>query len=90
MFHPKLFENRNVVVTGGGRGIGLEVARQFLDCGARVLVHLGRSTERDLPDFLLTAEEDRRAFLVTADFSTPGGTTRTGRPAVMIRGPGAR
>ena len=75
MFHPKLFENRNVVVTGGGRGIGLEVARQFLDCGARVLVHLGRSTECDLPDFLLTAEEDRRAFLVAADFSTPGGTT---------------
>ncbi|MEK1897472.1 MAG: SDR family oxidoreductase [Rhizobium sp.] len=75
MFHPKLFENRNVVVTGGGRGIGLEVARQFLDCGARVLVHLGRGADRDLPDFLLTAEEDRRAFLVAADFSTPGGTS---------------
>jgi len=75
MFHPKLFENRNVVVTGGGRGIGLEVARQFLNCGARVLVHLGRSGGRDLPDFLLTAEEDRRAFLVTADFSTQGGTS---------------
>ncbi|CDM59532.1 MULTISPECIES: SDR family NAD(P)-dependent oxidoreductase [Rhizobium] len=75
MFHPKLFENRNVVVTGGGRGIGLEVARQFLDCGARVLVHLGRGADRDLPDFLLTAEEDRRAVLVAADFSTPGGTS---------------
>lgn len=75
MFHPKLFENRNVVVTGGGRGIGLEVARQFLDCGARVLVHLGRGADRDLPDFLLTAEADRRAFLVAADFSTPGGTS---------------
>ncbi|MDP9810634.1 NAD(P)-dependent dehydrogenase (short-subunit alcohol dehydrogenase family) [Rhizobium tibeticum] len=75
MFHPKLFENRNVVVTGGGRGIGLEVARQFLDCGARVLVHLGRGADRDLPDFLLTAEEDRRAVLVAADFSTPGATS---------------
>jgi 3-oxoacyl-[acyl-carrier protein] reductase len=74
VFHPKLFERRNVVVTGAGRGIGLEVARQFLDCGARVVVHTGRSRDRQLPDFLLDAESERRAHLVAADFMAEGGT----------------
>lgn len=73
MFHSKLFDGRNVVVTGAGRGIGLEVARQFLDCGARVLVHTGRSSDRVLPDFLQAAEGEGRAFLVAADFGTEEG-----------------
>ncbi len=72
MFHPALFKGMNVVVTGGGRGIGLEVARQFLDCGARVFVHAGRSVG-ELPDFLETAATEGRAHVAAADFLADGG-----------------
>ncbi|WEX77174.1 SDR family oxidoreductase [Sinorhizobium numidicum] len=73
MYHPALFKGMNVVVTGGGRGIGLEVARQFLDCGARVLVHMGRTIDRERHDFLELAASEGRAFLCAADFLVPGG-----------------
>ncbi|WP_341857935.1 SDR family NAD(P)-dependent oxidoreductase [Sinorhizobium medicae] len=73
MYHPALFKGMNVVVTGGGRGIGLEVARQFLDCGARVLVHLGRTIASDRPEFLDLAAAEGRAFLTAADFLSDGG-----------------
>lgn len=68
MFHPDLFKGANVVVTGGGRGIGLEVARHFLDCGAHVLLHAGRKPIVDVPDFLAEAIEEARAHLVYGDF----------------------
>lgn len=32
------FKNKNVVVTGGARGIGLQITRQFLEAGANVAV----------------------------------------------------
>lgn len=73
MYHPALFKGMNVVVTGAGRGIGLEVARQFLDCGARVLVHVGRTISDTRPDFLESAVAEGRAFLSAADFLAAGG-----------------
>ena len=33
-----LLENRTAVVTGGAHGIGLEIARTFIDAGARVVI----------------------------------------------------
>jgi 3-oxoacyl-[acyl-carrier protein] reductase len=75
MFQSNLFADRTVVVTGGGRGIGLEVVRQFLDCGARVLVHVGRTADRALPGFLTDAAKNGRALLFAADFGDANGTT---------------
>ena len=73
MFHPSLFKGANVVVTGAGRGIGLEVARQFLDCGAHVLLHGGRAKPSTIPDFLDSAIGEARAHLVYSDFLEEGG-----------------
>ncbi|MDO9418406.1 SDR family NAD(P)-dependent oxidoreductase [Pararhizobium sp.] len=73
MFHPSLFKGLNAVVTGAGRGIGLEVSRQLLVCGATVLLHGGRTPPGPLPDFLESAIGEGRAFVFYADFLEKGG-----------------
>ena len=69
MFSPRLFSGEHVVITGAGRGIGLEVARQFLDCGATLSLHLGRSPQEDQPQWLTDAAAGGRAVLSYADFT---------------------
>ena len=59
-----LFENRTVVVTGAGRGIGWAVARAFADLGAELVAHAGREDRATL-DFAKT--------VVVGDLSTPQG-----------------
>ena len=38
MFQKDLFNNKTVLVTGGGTGIGFEIAKQFLNYGAEVYI----------------------------------------------------
>lgn len=45
MFQPNLFKGQTALVTGGGSGIGLEIARQFLQYGAAVFI-ASRNSER--------------------------------------------
>ena len=32
------FNNRTAVITGGGQGFGLDIAKRFLDFGAKVII----------------------------------------------------
>lgn len=69
VFDASLLSGRTALITGGGSGLGLAMARRFLELGARVMI-AGRSTERleaaarelDAGDALLTHAADVRDF----------------------------
>lgn len=69
VFSPDLLAGRTALITGGGSGLGLAMARRFLELGARVAI-AGRSAQRletaarelDAGDALLTHTADVRDF----------------------------
>jgi citronellol/citronellal dehydrogenase len=69
MFQSDLFQNKTVLVTGGGSGIGLEIARQFLACGAEVYI-ASRKKER-LEQALLTLQPHERVRAFPLDIREP-------------------
>ena len=75
------FDGRNVIVTGGGRGIGQATARAFAREGANVLV-VGR-TEADLESTVSAIEADGgRAWHLTCDVRDEGQVDATVARAV--------
>jgi len=42
LFNTDLLSGKTIVITGAGRGIGLEVATLMAKCGARIIAHSGR------------------------------------------------
>ena len=62
------FTDTVVLITGGGTGIGLAIARAFTDAGASVLI-TGR--RREVLDDAVAGLPEGRAFAVTTDMSDP-------------------
>lgn len=92
MTHPvfgSLFEDRIVVITGAGRGIGRETLLAFHAAGATVIAHLGRNPEHaeGLPESVDT---------FFSDFTDPAGqqafiehvASRTNKVDVLINNAG--
>lgn len=54
-----LLENKTVLITGAGRGIGKQITLSALREGARVIAHIGRSPQQTLPaEFQAEVVED--------------------------------
>jgi 3-oxoacyl-[acyl-carrier protein] reductase len=72
------FQNKNVVVTGGARGIGLQLTRQFLEAGAKVAVWEYSSESIDFAKSDLSAFTERVHFQ-RVDVSKFDSTERAAR-----------
>jgi len=71
-----MFQEKNVVVTGGGRGIGRALALGFAAQGATVLVHYGHAQQQAEDVVRQIEATSGRAFLVQADLRMPGEAAR--------------
>jgi enoyl-[acyl-carrier protein] reductase III len=74
---PKMldFSGKTILVTGGARGIGAAVVRQFIDCGANVVINHLRDVGKGAGDAkrlaAYAAEKGRRSFVIAADIGLP-------------------
>ena len=76
--------DRTILVTGGSKGIGAEIARALGERGAAVVAHYG-SDEAGAAEATAAIPEERK-LLVQADLGDRGAPARLWREAVAWRG----
>jgi len=93
MFHVKhqkethMFHNKNVVITGAGRGIGRALALGFAVQGASILVHYGHA-QQDAEEVVRQIESTGgRALLARADLHIASDVSRLVTQAYETLGP---
>ncbi len=64
-----MFQHKNVVVTGAGRGIGRALALAFAEQGARVLVHYGHAETEAEEVVRLIRQSGGQALMLQADLA---------------------
>jgi NAD(P)-dependent dehydrogenase (short-subunit alcohol dehydrogenase family) len=78
MFDPKILAGRSIIVTGGGSGLGLVMAKTFASYGARVTIS-GRRRERletAAPEIAAAAREGGGVDIFAADVRNPDEVER--------------
>lgn len=76
-------EGRNILVTGGSRGIGAAIVEALAKEGATPIIHYGR--DRQAAEALL-ARIGGKGFILQADFTNPQEPTRLFEDAVSVAG----
>src|SRR5262245_4260732 len=76
-----MFHNKQIVVTGAGRGIGRALALEFAAQGATVLVHYSSAQQQADEVVRQIESEGGRAMLAQADLRLPNEAARLVRQA---------
>ncbi len=73
MKHPSILQGKNVLVTGGTRGIGRAISLQFARAGAAVIANYVRGQQAAESLFAQAEEEQLRLTLCRADLTIDKG-----------------
>ncbi|WP_165423529.1 SDR family NAD(P)-dependent oxidoreductase [Ktedonosporobacter rubrisoli] len=82
-----VFQGKNVVVTGAGRGIGRVLATGFAEQGARVLVHYAHAQSRAEEVVSQIKASGGDALTMQADLRKPAEVARLVKAAYEVLGP---
>ena len=82
-----MFHDKNVVVTGAGRGIGRALALAFAEQGANILVHYGHAQQEAEEVVRQITATGGKAMLAQADLSRPAEAYLLVSQAAAMLGP---